>query len=139
MTSSSFIHQVLAACRLFLVLRRINLTKTEAKRARCRKGCFKIWHAPDDGPDGSDIESLPAVVRANGVDALLIDTVQLYAELGAMQMGMPYIHVSAALHRDYSGYTPPHFSDWPHETTPAALARNREASQSLLKCWRAPT
>ena len=49
------------------------------------------------------LKSLPVVVRANGVDALLIDTVQLYAELGAMQLGMPYIHVSAALHRDYSG------------------------------------
>ncbi len=79
------------------------------------------------------LKSLPVVVRANGVDALLIDTVQLYAELGAMQLGMPYIHVSAALHRDYSGYTPPHFSDWPHETTPAALARNREGVAKFAK------
>jgi zeaxanthin glucosyltransferase len=79
------------------------------------------------------LKSLEAVVRANGVDALLIDTVQLYAELGAMQLGMPYIHVSAALHRDYSGYTPPHFSDWPHETTPAALARNREGVAKFVK------
>ena len=72
------------------------------------------------------LRSLPAIVQANGVDALLLDTVQYYIELGPMKLGMPYIHVSAALHRDYSGYTPPHFSDWPHETTPAALARNRE-------------
>jgi zeaxanthin glucosyltransferase len=79
------------------------------------------------------LKSLPAVVRANGVDALLIDTVQLYAELGAMQLGMPYRHVSAALHRDYSGYTPPYFSDWPHETTPEALARNREGVAKFAK------
>ena len=79
------------------------------------------------------LKSLPVVVRAKGVDALLIDTVQLYAELGAMQLGMPYIHVSAALHRDYSGYTPPHFSDWPHEATPAALARNREGVAKFAK------
>jgi zeaxanthin glucosyltransferase len=52
------------------------------------------------------LKSLPAMVRASGVDALVIDTVQFYVELGAMQLGMPYIHVSAALHFDFSGYTP---------------------------------
>jgi len=79
------------------------------------------------------LRSLPAIVQANGVDALLLDTVQYYIELGPMKLGMPYIHVSAALHRDYSGYTPPHFSDWPHETTPAALARNREGVAQWAK------
>jgi zeaxanthin glucosyltransferase len=52
------------------------------------------------------LKSLPAVVQANGIDALVIDTVQFYAELGAIQLGMPYIHVSNALHLDFSGYTP---------------------------------
>ena len=72
------------------------------------------------------LKSLPAVVKANGIDALIIDTVQFYAELGAMQLDMPYVHVANALHWDYSGYTPLCFYDWPHETTSAALARNRE-------------
>ena len=72
------------------------------------------------------LESLPAVVQANGIDALVIDTVQFYAELGAMQLGMPYIHVSNALHLDFSGYTPIGYYDWPHQTTASALARNRE-------------
>src|SRR6266481_5784952 len=31
------------------------------------------------------LKSLPAVVRANGIDALIIDDVQFYAELGPMQ------------------------------------------------------
>jgi zeaxanthin glucosyltransferase len=75
----------------------------------------------------SILKSLPAIVQANEVDALLIDTSQFYAELGAMQLGMPYIHVSAGLYRDYSGHTPLFYYDWPHQTTPAALARNREA------------
>src|SRR5262249_30263810 len=52
--------------------------------------------------------------------------VQFYAELGAMQLGMPYVHVANGLHWDYSGYTPLCVYGWPHETTPAALARNRE-------------
>src|SRR5215472_8761606 len=72
------------------------------------------------------LKSLPAIVEANGINALLIDTVQFYAELGAMQLGMPYVHVSNAVHFDYSGYTPFCLYCWPHETTPAALARNRE-------------
>ena len=52
------------------------------------------------------LKSLPATLRATGVDALVIDTVQLYAELGAIHLNIPYIHVSNALHFDYSGYTP---------------------------------
>jgi zeaxanthin glucosyltransferase len=81
----------------------------------------------------SILKSLPAITQANGVDALVIDTFQFYAELGAMQLGMPYIHVSAGLHRDYSGHTPPSHYDWPHQTTPAALARNREAVAKFAK------
>jgi MGT family glycosyltransferase len=72
------------------------------------------------------LKSLPAIVQANGIDALIIDTVQFYAELGAMQLGMPYVHVANGVHWDYSGYTPLCLYGWPHETTPAALARNRQ-------------
>jgi MGT family glycosyltransferase len=81
----------------------------------------------------SILKSLPAVVQANGIDALVIDTVQYYAELGAIQLEMPYIHVSASLHHDYSGYTPLSLYGWPHQTTPAALARNREGVARFLK------
>ena len=79
------------------------------------------------------LKSLPAIVQANGVDALVVDTVQFYAELGAMQLGMPYIHVSAALYFDFSGYTPLAIYDWPHQTTPQALARNREGVAKFAK------
>ena len=79
------------------------------------------------------LKSLPAVVQANGVDALVIDTFQFYAELGAILLGMPYIHVSNALHFDFSGYTPLSFYDWPHQTTPSALARNREGVAKFAK------
>jgi len=72
------------------------------------------------------LKSLPDVVQKSGVDALLIDTVQFYAELGAIQLGMPYLHVAAAIHFDYSGQTPFCLYGRPHQTTPEALARNRE-------------
>jgi MGT family glycosyltransferase len=72
------------------------------------------------------LKSLPGMVEANGIDALVLDTVQFYAELGPIQLGMPYIQVAAAVHFDFSGYTPLCLYGWPHQTTPAALARNRE-------------
>src|SRR5246500_3699571 len=79
------------------------------------------------------LKSLPAVVQANGIDALLIDTVQFYAELGAIPLGMPYIHVSNALHLDFSGCTPICFYDWLHQTSASALARNREGVAKFTK------
>jgi zeaxanthin glucosyltransferase len=48
-------------------------------------------------------------------------------------LGMPYIHVSNALHLDFSGYTPLSLYDWPHQTTPSALARNREGVAKFAK------
>ena len=84
------------------------------------------------------LNSLPATLTAAGVDAVVLDTALVYAELAPMSLGMPYIHVSVALHRDYSGCTPPYFYDWPHETTPAALARNRKGVESFLEML-APT
>jgi zeaxanthin glucosyltransferase len=57
---------------------------------------------------------------------LIIDNIQFYAELGAMHLGLPYIQVAAAMHFDFSGYTPLSIYGWPHETTAEALDRNHE-------------
>jgi zeaxanthin glucosyltransferase len=70
------------------------------------------------------LNSLPAILTAAGIEAVVLDTVLFYAELAPMSLGMPYAHVANALHFDYSGATPPCIYDWPHETTPAARARN---------------
>jgi zeaxanthin glucosyltransferase len=72
------------------------------------------------------LHSLPGVIADEGVDALVIDTYQFYAELVPIHLGIPYIHVSNALPFDYSGYTPLCLYGWPHETTSAALTRNRD-------------
>jgi hypothetical protein len=50
-----------------------------------------------------------------------------------MQLGMPYIQVSNMLHFDYSGFTPLCLFGWPHETTPTALARNREGVAKITE------
>jgi zeaxanthin glucosyltransferase len=65
-------------------------------------------------------------VAETGVEALLIDAGHFYAELGAIQLGIPYIHVANAMYSDYSGYTPLWPYGWPYEDTEQARARNRE-------------
>ena len=79
------------------------------------------------------LNSLPATLTAAAVDAVVLDTVLIYTELAPMSLGIPYAHVANALHFDYSGRTPLCFDDWPHETTPAALARNRKGVESFLQ------
>jgi zeaxanthin glucosyltransferase len=53
------------------------------------------------------LKSMPAILEATGVEALIIDPIQFYAELAPMNLGVPYIHAAVAAHCDYSGYTPP--------------------------------
>jgi zeaxanthin glucosyltransferase len=81
----------------------------------------------------SMIKSLPGIVRSNQIDALIIDCVNFYVELAALQLGIPHIHVSAAAHFDYSGHTPLMFYGWPHETNAAALARNRDGAAKFIQ------
>jgi zeaxanthin glucosyltransferase len=81
----------------------------------------------------SILPSLPTVVAETGVEALLIDSDYFYAELGAMALGIPYIHVANAMHSDYSGYTPLWMYGWPHENSEPARARNREGVARFAK------
>ena len=81
-------------------------------------------------------DSFPAMVKAVGVDALVLDTYLFYAELLPISLGLPYVHVSNALHFDYSGYTPLPVYDWPHETRPENLDRNREGVSNFLNIIR---
>ncbi len=79
------------------------------------------------------LNSLPTILPAAGVEALVIDTYQFYVELAPMRLGIPYVHVSNALHFDYSGYTPLCMYEWPHETTPEALVRNRKGVANFIE------
>jgi len=83
------------------------------------------------------LESLPAMAEESGVDALIIDNIQFYAELGAKHLGLPYIQVAAALHFDFSGYTPLSIYGWPHETTAEALDRNHEGITRFTRLLKA--
>jgi zeaxanthin glucosyltransferase len=71
-------------------------------------------------------DDLPRALRENGIDAVVLDEVLWGLGLVPMHMGIPYAHVSNAMHFDYSGDAPLCVFGWPHETTPEAMARNRE-------------
>src|SRR5215470_13005731 len=51
-------------------------------------------------------QSLPETLRKAGVEAIVLDQYQPYVELIPKSLGMPYVHVSNALHVDYSGRSP---------------------------------
>jgi zeaxanthin glucosyltransferase len=69
---------------------------------------------------------LPAVLAETGVDALVLDAIHMYLELVPMSLGIPYAHVWAILHFDFSGTTPASLFSWPLQKTPEARVRNLE-------------
>jgi len=81
-------------------------------------------------------KSLPRLFAKTGVEALLIDPIPFFVELAAMKSRIPYITVANALYVDFSGYTPAGIFGWPHEITPEAFTRNREAiTQAVRFCY----
>jgi zeaxanthin glucosyltransferase len=69
-------------------------------------------------------KTLPGVLSANGIDALVLDNYDFYGEVIPIYLGIPYAVLSDALHFDYSGYTPLCIYGWVHEDTPEARERN---------------
>jgi zeaxanthin glucosyltransferase len=79
------------------------------------------------------LEDGPRAMGEMRADALVLDQVSRGFDLVAMHRGIPYVHVSNALHFDYSGHTPLCLFDWPHEAGPEAFARNRQGVELFLK------
>jgi len=73
------------------------------------------------------LNQLPARLETEEVDGLVIDTVHFFAELAAIRLSIPYVHIWNILHIDTSGQTPPCFFGWPYDSSAAAIARNLEA------------
>jgi MGT family glycosyltransferase len=78
------------------------------------------------GYTASLYKTLPDTLSKAGVDVLVLDQYQPYVELIPMHLRMPFVHVSNALHVDYTGRTPVCFMEWQNETGADAIARNIE-------------
>jgi zeaxanthin glucosyltransferase len=76
---------------------------------------------------------LPGILREQGTNAVVLDEVFFGLGLVPMHLGMPYAHISNALPFDRSGATPLCVYPWPHETTPEALARNRDGVEKFAQ------
>jgi MGT family glycosyltransferase len=74
---------------------------------------------------------LPRTLTEARIDGLVLDQVVFGLGLVPRHLGIPYVHISNALHLDFSGFAPLACFDWPHQTTPAALTRNREGLRKL--------
>ena len=79
------------------------------------------------------MKSLPKIVQANQIDALVIDNISFYAELAAVELGIPYVHACGAMHLDFSGQVPMAADPWPPEKTAVGLARNRDGVKRFVQ------
>jgi zeaxanthin glucosyltransferase len=76
---------------------------------------------------------LTQTLRKTRADAVVLDAVQTPLGLVPMRLDMPYVHISNALHLDFSGHTPINTYEWPHDTSPEALVRNKEGVSRYLQ------
>ncbi len=77
------------------------------------------------------IEDGPRLIRSSKVEALVLDSFWRNLDLVAMHLDVPYVHVSLALHTDFTGYTPFFVYDWAYEDSVEARMRNLEGLQKL--------
>ncbi|WP_345945361.1 nucleotide disphospho-sugar-binding domain-containing protein [Granulicella sp. dw_53] len=71
-------------------------------------------------------DDLFRVLREERIDAVVLDEGQAGLALVPMYLGMPYATISNSFHLDFTGGTPLCIFDWPHDSSPQSLARNRE-------------
>jgi zeaxanthin glucosyltransferase len=76
-------------------------------------------------------EHLPQRLTEAGVDAIVLDILYSFLELVPIQLAMPYVHISPHPFLDPTGAIPPHFFSWAHDTSPEAVARNREGLRTV--------
>ena len=78
------------------------------------------------------IEDGERIIVDTKVDCLVLDALWRNLDLVAMKMGVPYVHLSAALHPDMTGRAPYFIYDWPYDPSPEGIARNVGGLQEFL-------
>jgi len=78
------------------------------------------------------IEDGERIIVETKVDCLVLDALWRNLDLVAMKMGVPYVHLSAALHPDMTGRAPYFIYDWPYDPSPEGIARNLRGLEEFL-------
>jgi MGT family glycosyltransferase len=78
------------------------------------------------------IEDGERIILDTKVDCLVLDSVWRNLDLVAMKMGVPYVHLSAALYPDMTGQAPFFVYDWPYDPSPEGIARNVRGLEAFL-------
>ena len=78
------------------------------------------------------IEDGERIILETKVDCLVLDALWRNLDLVAMKMGVPYVHLSAALHPDMTGRAPYFIYDWPYDPSPEGIARNVRGLEEFL-------
>jgi hypothetical protein len=73
----------------------------------------------------------PAVIRDEGIDALIIDQIEFAGGTVAEHLGLPFVSVAAALPANADPSVPPFNLLWPHRVGVAARLRNRVGNAAL--------
>jgi zeaxanthin glucosyltransferase len=81
----------------------------------------------------SMFKSMPKVFEREGIEAVVLDSYEVFGEILPLTMGMPYAQVACAAHFDFSGGTPLCLFDSPFSTTPDAVDRNRKSAARIVK------
>ncbi len=121
------------ACLGVRVPGHLNPMTTLARRLKARGHDVVFISVLDTEPYVRAAQNLPQTLQQARVDGLVLDQVDSGLGLVPMHLGIPYVHVSNALHLDYSGNTPLATFDWPHETTPAASIRNQDGVRRIMQ------
>jgi zeaxanthin glucosyltransferase len=77
------------------------------------------------------LDELPARLETEDVDGMVIDTIHFFAELAAIRLSIPYVHIWNVLHIDTSGQTPPCLFGWSYETGAAAIVKKTAIDRIL--------
>lgn len=71
-------------------------------------------------------QELPALLKQQNVDLLIVDQVMYSGATLAQHLGLPFVTLANALLVNREDVIPPPVLPWPYSTDPAAIARNRQ-------------
>ncbi len=97
------------------------------REAGGRNGMIRLWRILRNGARSTQdlARHAPALLRSEGIEALLVDQMEPGGGLVARSLGLPFLSVACSLPVDVDPALPPPFVGWPYDPSPEGLKRNR--------------